>query len=200
MIENSCTNPARDYLWHYKHQKTVRIRRQRRFTAQKSPVRCPPNNRPQPVTLRLRPSRGPGPSPSTPPPPRLFLPPAPVIWHERARGPKQIIIMPPQEQERRERGGRECHLQPINSNSVQFSRPPRNQRVGLGPCGGEAICIWRGGSRRREFLHTADRPRRCEIISVAQGCATTPLSPAFKFPRHRTLGPAAAHSVSDLSD
>lgn len=119
MIENSCTNPARDYLWHYKHQKTVRIRRQRRFTAQKSPVRCPPNNRPQPVTLRLRPSRGPGPSPSTPPPPRLFLPPAPVIWHERARGPKQIIIMPPQEQERTaQRAGREGV--PPAANQLQF--------------------------------------------------------------------------------
>ena len=139
MIENSCTNPARDYLWHYKHQKTVRIRRQRRFTAQKSPVRCPPNNRPQPSTLRLRDHRHHRVARARRRRRRLracsFLPPV-VIWRERARGPKQIIIMPPQEQERRERGGREGV--PPAANQLQFGPilpPARNQRMGLGPCG-----------------------------------------------------------------
>ena len=106
----------RDYLWHYKHQKTVRIRRQRRFTAQKSPVRCRRTTDRNPRLFGRAPITIAWPGPvSTPPPAPALLPslrPSSGA-SERARGPKQIIIMP-----------QECHLQPINSNSVQFCRPP----------------------------------------------------------------------------
>ena len=150
-------------------------------------MRCPPNNQPQPSTLRSRPlpsSRGPGPST----PPRSFLP--PVIWYQRAsEGPKTNHNYAAA---RRRARVRALGVPPA-ANHPQFGPilPPAAatlsyQPMGLGPCGGcQAICRWR---QRCEFLQT------CEIIFRGSRLRDN------AFPAALWVRPAAAHSVSDLSD